>query len=256
MRHCIWCNKTEESVPFKRKAHVLPQTLGATAICDNVCDICNLYFGSAEQGRPSVETVLKETFNISRGVFLRTSNDIGKNKPMAKFSSIYFDVDFKKNTFNLKPTYKRHKYFQEKICRQLKRGLYKVFLEETERVNGDGHDDKYNFIREFARYDLGDFPLFYFERSNGIFALSTNFIKTPDHFLRKEFRYKYLVDEPSFYEFDLLGHTFGIATSRTWEIMVDNYIKKSLEAKKELFKTCKVVTNFHDIDLALSILSK
>ena len=185
---------------------------------------------------------------------MSTSNDIGKNKPMAKFSSIYFDVDFKKNTFKLKAAYKRHDLFQEKICRQMKRGLYKIFLEETERVNKNGHDEKFDFIREFARYDIGDFPLFYFERSHGIFMISSNFLKSPDHFLRKEFRYKYLVDEPSFYEFDLLGHTFGIATSRTWEIMSDNYLKKSLAAKKDLFKSFKVVTNFQDIDLALSIM--
>jgi hypothetical protein len=138
----------------------------------------------------------------------------------------------------------------------LKRGLYKIFLEETERVDKNGHDEKFNFIREFARYDIGDFPLFYFERSQGIFAISSNFLNTPDQFLKKEFRYKYLVDEPSFYEFDLLGHTFGIATSRIWEIMVDNYLKKSAAAKKDLFKSYKVVTDFHDIDLALSILNK
>lgn len=235
---------------------MIPQSLGANAICQNVCDLCNTYFGSVEKQRPSVEVTLKETFNISRALLLRSTDDVGRNKPLTRFTSIYFDLDLKKNTFDLKLAYRRDRFFQEKICRQLKRGIYKIFLEETERANGDGHDSKYDFIREFARYDLGDFPLFYFERKHAIFPMPTSFLKSPDLFLLKEHRYLYLVDEPSFYEFDLLGHTFGIATSRTWEIMADNYFKKSIEAKKDIFLTCKVVKHFSDVDFTMAILNR
>lgn len=165
LRHCIWCRKTEKETTFNKLAHTIPQTLGGKDICRNVCDECNAYFGNHHNGSPSVETIIKETFNISRIRLLDTETHVGKNKPIAKFSSIYFKVDLKKHKIELKQSYKLQSGFQEKIGRQIKKGLYKIFLEETERQKGEGHNPEYDFIREFARFDLGDYPLFYFERS-------------------------------------------------------------------------------------------
>jgi hypothetical protein len=255
VKKCIWCSKTEDKVEFKKLAHTIPQTLGGKKTCPNVCDECNLYFGSYNNKLPPIETVIKETFNISRARFLQTDNEIGKNKALPKFSSIYFNVDFIKNKLALKASYKYNAHFQEKISRQLKKGLYKIFLEETERQRQDGHIDKYDFIREFSRYDLGDYPVFYFERNHGIILMTKDWAKTPELFLQDDLKFKYLINEPCFFEFELLGHVFGIATSRHWEIAFDNYIKKTKEAKKDQFKSFKIVKNFNDIDLTLSILN-
>ncbi len=254
MKKCIWCSKTEHNVEFKKLAHTIPQTLGGKNICENVCDICNLYFGSYNNKLPPIETIIKETFNISRAKFLQIDNEIGKNKAMPRFSSIYFNVDFVKNKFKLKPSYKYNLHFQEKISRQFKKGIYKIFLEETERQKKDGHIGKYDFIREFSRYDLGDYPIFYFERNHGIILMTKNWAKEPELFLEDNIKFKYLINEPFFFEFELLGHVFGIVTSRNWEIGLDNYIKKTSEAKKDIFKGYKVIKNFSDVDLTLSIL--
>lgn len=255
MKKCIWCSKTEEKAEFKKIAHTIPQTLGGKQICTNVCDECNLYFGSYINKIPPIETVIKETFNISRARFLQTDSEIGKNKAMPKFSSIYFNVDFVKNKMSLKAGYKHHAHFQEKISRQLKRGLYKIFLEETERQRQDGHSDKYDFIREFSRYDFGDYPVFYFQRRHGMIFMTKEWAKTPELNMKKDYKFKYLIDEPCFFEFELLGHVFGIATSRNWELAFDNYIKKTSEAKKDQFNSFKQVKNFNDIDLTLAILN-
>lgn len=75
----------------------------------------------------------------------------------------------------------------------------------------------------------------------------------PEFFWDPDQQFKYLVREPSFFEFEFLGHVFGIATSRHWELAFDNYIKKSSEAKRGFFKRWKSVKHFNDIDLALSI---
>lgn len=40
--------------------------------------------------------------------------------------------------------------------------MFKVFLEERERQKRDALDPRFNFIREFARYNFGDYPIFYF----------------------------------------------------------------------------------------------
>ncbi len=254
MNHCIWCRKTEQQVAFNKLAHTIPKSLGGQDICSNVCDTCNAFFGNHYQGDPSVETVIKETFNISRVRFLDHENHIGKNKPMTKFSSIYFNVDLKKHKIDLKTSYRLQKGFQEKIGRQLKKGLYKIFLEEVERQKGSGHSIQYDFIREFARYDLGDFPVFYFERLHGMILMAKRWAIRPQFFLDSDQQFKYLVREPSCFEFEFLGHTFGIATSRHWELAFDNYIKKTKEAKMQFFRTWRQVNSFNDIDLGLSIL--
>jgi hypothetical protein len=254
VKKCIWCSKTEHTVEFKKLAHTIPQTLGGKNICENVCDECNSYFGNYNNQLPPIETIIKETFNISRAKFLHANNEIGKNKVLARFSSIYFNVDFVKNKLSLKASYKYNSNFQEKISRQFKKGTYKIFLEETERQKKVGHDGKYHFMREFSRYDLGDYPVFYFERNDGIIVMTQNWAKEPQLFLENNMNFKFLIEEPYFFEFELLGHVFGIATSRNWQIGLDNYLKKTSEAKKEIFKGYKIIKHFSDIDLTLSIL--
>ena len=134
MKKCIWCSRTEEKTEFKKEAHTIPQSLGGKNICINVCDECNLYFGSHNNKLPPIETVIKETFNISRARFLQSNNEIGRNKAMPKFSSIYFNVDLKKNKLSLKAAYKFNPHFQEKISRQLRKGIYKIFLDRKSVV--------------------------------------------------------------------------------------------------------------------------
>lgn len=254
MKRCIWCGKSENETPFEKLAHTIPQSLGGKNICNNVCDACNLYFGSHYMGMLSIETVLKETFGITRARFLNTRGEIGKNKALPRYSSVYFNVDFKKHKIALKSAYLLRKGFQENIGRQMKRGLYKIFLEETERQFGTGHDPKYNFIREYARFNLGDFPLFYFERKHGVFLLANEWVKHPVLHLKEDEQMKYLVNSPGFQEFELLGHIFGIATARSWEIGFDTYAQKTKAAKCELFHRWWPVKHFNDVDLALALL--
>lgn len=100
---------------------------------------------------------------------------------------------------------------------------------------------------------MGDYPVFYFERINDIILMSTDWAKTPELFLETDFKMKYLIDESFFFEFELFGHVFGIATSRHWGIAFDNYIKKTSEVKKGMFKSVKPVKSFNDIDLTLQL---
>jgi len=253
MKKCIWCSRTEQETSFHKLAHTIPQALGGKNICENVCDQCNSYFGQYNYGLPPIETVLKETFNISR-IRLAGKEEIGKNKTISKVSSIYFNIDHKNNSLRLKNSYKFHKSFQEKIARQMKRGIYKIFLEETERQFSNGHDEKFNFIREFARYNIGDYPIFYFTRGIGAILFTIDWIKNPEFILDEGSPMQYIIHEPSFVEFEFFGHVMGIATSRNWEISYDLYEKRTIEAKKKFFKSFKPITSFNDFDLSLSIL--
>src|SRR5574343_1564879 len=113
MRRCIWCLLTEPDVTFENLTHSIPKALGGKSICKNVCDSCNSYFGNQIGGYPSVEAIIKETFNVSRVGLLDTQNQIGKNKALPKISSIYFDIDIKRHKIKLKSSYSHNKGFQE-----------------------------------------------------------------------------------------------------------------------------------------------
>lgn len=254
MKNCIWCLKNETETLFENEAHTVPQSLGGKNICENVCDKCNHFFGSSEP--PSIEVVLKEAFNISRALLLHSINETGKNKTLVKPTSQFFKIDLSNRHLEIKHQFKLTKGFQKNLCNKFKKGLYKIFLEERERKKGDGHDKKYDFIREYARYGIGDYPIYYFEKRIWMAAMPDDWIKHPQLFFDKKEQYAYLVQEPGFFEFEFLGHVFSMPTVRNWEIMVDNYIKNSAPLKKEIFNKITQIENFNDMDIALSVLNK
>lgn len=127
-----------------------------------------------------------------------------------------------------------------------------MYLEELERQLGKAHSDQYNFIREFARYDLDDLPLFYFNRSWGILAATDDTFKNPSLEMDKEMKMTMLVsDNRYFNEFDFIGHTFGVVTHKNWKYHFDSYKKQSLELKKNYYGWMKPIDSLFDIDLAL-----
>lgn len=201
-----------------------------------------------------METVIKEAFIITRYRFLNGEH-IGKNQAMPRFTSTYFNVHASTNTISLKSKYLLKSHFQENLGRQLKRGVYKMYLEEVERQFGEGHDPKYDFIREFARYDLGDLPLYYFIRQHGIIAMSKEWAKHPVLLLGEHKPMRYLVNEPGFDEIEFLGHVMGVATSRLHDTLFEAYFQKSAAAKEGVFKSCREIKKFNDLDVALSILN-
>lgn len=220
MRKCIWCSKEENVISFKKQAHTIPQSLGGKNVCKNVCDACNYYFGTRTAGMPSVEIVLKEVLHLSQCILLRSTNEIIRHK------SEFFDINKKTQKVTAKIKYSVRPSFQDMIVRQFKRGMYKVFLEERERQCGDAHTDRFNFIREFARYNLGDYPLFYAKPFNGVVMFSSPDAKNPEvRFseyaleIDKEFR---------IFEFILLGHNILIPTSKSYAL---NFAKFKQEAK-------------------------
>lgn len=252
-RICIWCRKREPEVTFKKRAHTIPESLGGIDICDNVCDFCNHYFGSPQDKLPAIETVLKEAFNISRLRLLDQQKDIGKNRPLARFKSIYFNVDLIKRRIDVKPSFKLRKGFQSNLCRQFKRGLFKIYLEEVERQTHTGLLSKYDFIREFARYNLGDYPVLYFPKRNGILLLSVDEVVHPKIHLTPSM--KFHVVDYSFFEFELLGHLFSIPTSREFTIMYHEYIRESTKQKIRLYKDPIQLMYLTQVDILLDIMN-
>lgn len=254
LKTCIWCKKTDQEVSFDTAAHTIPKALGGKNICQNVCDGCNFHFGNRGSSLPAIETVIKETFNISRMMYLETMNEVGKNKSMPKFSSLYFKVNSKSKKISLKSDFRKRPGFQYGLGTQMKKGIYKIYLEESQRQFENALNPKFDFIREFCRYGIGDYPVFYFTKQIGIIPMLDDWAKSPSLQLASDEKMKYLISTDSFDEFEFLGHTLGVATKRNWQAQYHHYLRESSAKKKSLFKEIRRIEKFSDFDLTLSIL--
>lgn len=119
-------------------------------------------------------------------------------------------------------------------------------------MTGDSLKPQFDFIREFARWDLNDYPLYYFERLHPIMLTSTQFIEQP-HLPFNHVTMNYLLRDYGFFEVEFFGHVFAIATSRNWLLAIDKYLDETRRIKAGFFKNYRMVQKWNDIDLSLSI---
>ncbi|MGJ3236135.1 HNH endonuclease [Marivirga sp.] len=251
MKQCIWCSRNEEDVPFEKKAHTIPKSLGGKHLCKDVCDLCNHYFGSPMPNLPSVELVFKEVFNISRFFLLDASNEREK---IGRYKSEFFNINWNARTIRTKPKYSLKNHFQEKMGRQFKRAIYKVFLEDRARMIGDAHDEKFNFIREFARYDLVDYPLFYFTPANGAIFFSSQDAIHPE--IRFSEHHERIIKEYRFYEFSLMGHFFAIPTTSKFDLFKNEYVKYCKSEHSQLYSKMIEVKRLNQVDFTFSFMNE
>ncbi len=240
MKKCIWCNRDEKIATFNNRAHTIPQSLGGKHICENVCDDCNAYFGNRASGLPSIEAIFKEFIHLSQYILLL---NIQKK---IRLKSEFFDVT-KQLEVKTKMKYSLRKDFQNKLLRQFKRAIYKVFLEERERQCKDAHDERFNFIREFCRADLGDYPVFYMLPFKGVVLFQTDDVKNPE--VRFTIRAEDLDKKFRMFEFMLCGHTLIIPTSTLYQTVFKAFLN-SLKYRPVLMGTEMVeIRRIDDIDI-------
>jgi hypothetical protein len=253
VKKCIWCKKNEEETAFNKVAHSVPKSLGGKNICQNVCDDCNSFFGNIQPTHAAIEETFKEVFNITRARILNGFQIFTNNKNKKRFKSRYFDVDVSKKKLKLKSAFRRELSFQMKFTNIFKRGLYKVYLEEVERQFGTAHHEKFDFVRQVARYGLDTYPLFYFYRNNGIIMMLTDEAENPSIFFQKM---NYLYNNECYVEIEFMGHVFGFPINRYWELMLETNLKESIAKKIGFFNRYKEVKKISDIDLFLNIMDK
>ncbi len=248
---CIWCLKKDPEVTFIKKAHTIPKSLGGQNYYRNICDGCNEYFGSKSDHNYSIEEALKEAFNISRRRLL----DSGKPKrKVGKFKSRFFDIRVRngKKRLIIKPSFRMNVSFQEELGRSFKRGLYKLFFEEINRQNKLGSESEYELIRLYSRYNQGDLPVLYFNRSIGAFITFGTEAETPELIFD---RMDYLFSNQKFAEIEFLGHVFGFPISNFDEQDFKEYLDNSIKVKKGLFNNWKYINKMTDMDILMSIMN-
>lgn len=213
---CIWCKQMEPNVSFTTAPHILPKRLGGTEIGIDVCDNCNHYFGTAPKGKigvPSIDHALKEIF----GAFRMFSQNLD-SKSYKAYTSAYFSYRHKERTIKIK-----NNINYGAITRQFKRGLYEIFLQKYHFFTKDGNNPKFDFVRNFARYDLGNPRVYYAfnnvilapgneERLNPILPMSDKLVEDMNKF--------------GFFNIWLLGHNFYI---ETFPIFANRYHNQYLQ---------------------------
>lgn len=250
---CLWCqlNSATSAITFIKKAHTIPQALGGKFICADICDTCNHYFGSPGYQKVAIEVVLREAFELTRNMVF--SNPERKCNYYARFKSVFFKLNTTNKTFSFKQLYSIKPGFQAMIAEQFKRGLFKIFLEEYHRQVGEGMDERYNFIREYARYGLGDYPIFYLvPKLPVLFYSEDEFIAPRLNFSQPQLHH---IKDYEFYLFNLFGHGFLIPTHRNWHLNYPAYIRKAQNDLKDMYRGIKLIKEFKDVDFACNFLA-
>lgn len=242
LRVCIWCSKSESETPFNNRAHIFPDSLGGTRICRCVCDDCNTYFGSKQNGLPSVEIAFKEILNISKTILRLNMPLLSKQK--FKFKSEYFKFDKKSNVIKPLFKYSTLRSFQNDFIKQFARGVYKVFLEERQESRGDSIKSDFNFIREFARYGVGQLPIFYCRPDIPAIAVSEDVTNPVIRFTDYS---DYTMSNFGFYSYDFMTHTLVFPTINNYRICFDAFVQHLRE--KNFYSSINHITSVTDIDL-------
>lgn len=244
---CIWCRRKEPEVRFTTLAHIFPQSIGGKRTCSQVCDGCNIYFGSKQPGLPSVEIALKEPLNISR-LYLFTQ--VCRNKKLPRFKSEYFEYNLATHIIKTKNKYSLMSDFQRSFTKQFKRGIYKIFLEERSESIGDVLDSRFDFIREFARYGLGDYPVFYFRPKAPTIFMSMPDVNNP--VIRFTDYSELEIKEYGFYSYYFITHMIAIPVIRSYELTIDNYANFLLNNENSMFSKLIPLKYITDLDFIFS----
>ena len=147
---CIWCKRKKTDVTFYTAPHITPHSLGANEIGVDVCDDCNHFFGTASKGMPNTNLVFKEVFQASQC-------SLGERpKIKTKYSSVYFHYDRTTDKIKLKNIFPI-----SVITKQFKRSLYEAFLQKYHKTYPDENLDRFEDVRKFARYGLGNLHVYY-----------------------------------------------------------------------------------------------
>ncbi|MBP2615823.1 HNH endonuclease [Chryseobacterium jejuense] len=253
MKICIWCSRNDNNTNFNTIAHTFPQSVGGKNICLNVCDDCNFAFGKKQSFQPSVDLSIKEIFNLSRFLI----SDKKNIRSYKRFTSEYFKVNLEQRKIGIRVKYKFQSKFQENFARSFKRGIYKIFLEERERICGDSHSEEFNFIREFARYNLNDIPLYYLKPLQPILFIDQEHLDNPQlHFMQPHIE---LHEKYRLYEFYYGGYTYLLHTNVFMQdFHINNYNNEIVSNNKNSMNLSSLVkiNKMEDLDFRYNLFNE
>ena len=248
---CIFCLKKQPEISFSEKPHTMPRSLGSDSIGVDICNDCNHYFGQPDKlsfPQLCIEVCVKEVFGMIKHLLNASRNDnYGKNN---RLRSIFFEYRHSESKIKIKSNFQYNHRFINTFTNQFKRGLYEMFLQEYHKATLNGLDAKYNVIREYARFNRGNIPLYYMQ-NNGVFLIEDNIVNPKFNFSENQFQ---TIEDYGFYTLMLWGQIFFLEVTPRASLCRDIYLKK--EASKFIgsgfvFRDCIEVEKITDIDFTL-----
>lgn len=187
---CIWCGRTSPEATFDTAPHIIPKAVGGKEIGFDVCDECNHFFGSHQNDFYSTNVVLKEMYLASSAFHVK---GVAKKR---RFSSAFFH--FNVDTLQVKE--KRHINMRI-LTNSFKRALYEMFLQKYHSQFLDGNSIKFNYVRNYARYDIGNLKVYYVFNHIVLREMTpyTVFMEFSEHAIKDLFEFGY-------YSFFFAGH--------------------------------------------------
>lgn len=162
---CLFCKKSEPEVTFKERPHSVPKKMGGRNIGFDICDECNHYFGTVDKTitpNLAVEVCVKEILNLTKYI-VDMAQAKNREETLPYHRSIYFNVFQGKNLIQFKRQFSTKRSFEFQFTRCFKRGLYEIFLQEYHRQTRNGLNEQFDTIRQFARYNQGDLPVWHMQ---------------------------------------------------------------------------------------------
>lgn len=229
----------------------MPRSLGSDNIGFDICDDCNHYFGQPDKlsfPKLCIEVCVKEVFGMVKHLLNASKNDeYGKTNRMR---SIFFEYRHSESKIKIKSNFQYNYKFINTFTNQFKRGVYEMFLQEYHKTTQNGLDEKFNEIREYARFNRGNIPLYYLQ-NNGVFLLEDNISNPKFHFSENQFQ---TIDDYGFYSLMLWGQMFFLEVTPRARLCRDIYLRK--EATKLIgtgfvYRGLIEVKKITDIDFTL-----
>ncbi len=247
---CIFCGKNNTETTFKEKPHTTPKSLGSDSIGVDICDICNHYFGEIDKLlKPplTIEICVKEILGLIK-FLLNNERGVINNS----LRSIYFEFWKSEKTLKIKGAFKYNYNFTNTFTTQFKRGVYEMFLQEYHKETRNALDSKFDEIRQFARYNKGDVPLYILRGDNGILLLESE-ISTPRfHFNEMQIKN---IDNNGFYNLIIWGQWFYLEVTPKAKSYRDIYLNKEAEkmiGSEFIFNNLIEIKSIYDIDFTLN----
>ena len=140
--------------------------------------------------------------------------------------------------------------FQLSFIRQFKRGIYKIFLEERSESVGDALNSQFDFIREFARRGIGNYPVFYCQPKIPAVAVSKE--DTEDPVIRFTEHSENDMKKYGFYSYYFITHMLAFPVIRTHELTLANYINSLYIDGKPMYSKIVPLQYITDLDFTFS----
>jgi|SRR5690606_10315244 len=245
---CIFCKRKEPEVTFDEKPHTMPRSLGSNSIGFDVCDGCNHYFGEPDNlSTPplTIEVCVKEILGLTK--YLLQHQQKTQN---TRLKSIYFEFWASTGKLKVKSKYKFTYNFQKTLLNQFKRGIYEMFLQEYHKKTENGLESRFDKVRNYARYNDGDIPLYHLQSSNGIVAITENFGTPQFNFTTAQIDD---IDNFGFCSLIIFGKWFYLEVTPQADIKRELYLKQVAQiiGSGFVFDRLIDIKSINDIDFTL-----